>query len=132
MLGDCISQLCDQNLFVRFTKNKCLVVVDESEKSIMKGVRSPDNCYLLTLPATCLKIAVDEAELWHRKLGHVNYQSMKKVVFVGDLREILDLKAESWRLCEFEATMPQRQQSRTVWLSERIRLSRNIKSYVEC
>ena len=131
MLGDCISQLCDQNLFVRFTKNKCLVV-DESDKSVIMGVRSLNNCYLLTTPATCLKVGVYEAELWHRKLGHVNYQSMKKVVFVGDLRGILDLKAESWRLCEFEATMPQRQQSRTVWLSERIRLSRNIKSYVEC
>ena len=94
-----ISQLCDQNLLVRFTKNKCLVVVDESEKSIMKGVRSPDNCYLLTLPATCLKIAVDEAELWHRKLRHVNYRSMKKIVSVGALRGIPELKTDSWKLC---------------------------------
>ena len=33
-----ISQLCDQNLFVRFTKNSCLVV-DEFERSVMDGVR---------------------------------------------------------------------------------------------
>ena len=45
-----INQLCDQNLFVRFAKNKCLVV-DESEKSIMEGVRLPNKCYLLTPPA---------------------------------------------------------------------------------
>ena len=34
-----ISQLCDQNLFMRFTKNNCLDV-DESENSVMEGVRS--------------------------------------------------------------------------------------------
>ena len=93
-----ISQLCDQNFLVRFTKNKCLVV-DESEKSIMEGVRSPDNCYLLTPPATCLKISVDEAELWHHKLGHVNYRSMKKAVSVGALRGIPELKTDSWKFC---------------------------------
>ena len=92
-----ISQLCVQNLFVRFTKNSCLMV-DESEKSIVESVRSSDNCYLLTPPSTCLKAGDDEAELWHRKLRHVNYRSMKKAVLVGALSEIPYLKTKSWKL----------------------------------
>ena len=38
-----ICQLFDDNLFVRFTKKNCFVV-DDSEKSVMEGVRSSDNC----------------------------------------------------------------------------------------
>ena len=83
---------------MRFTKNNCLVV-DESENSVMEGVRLSDNCYLLTPPTTCLKAGDDEAELWHRKFGHVNYHSMKKAVSVGALRGIPDLKIDSWKLC---------------------------------
>ena len=89
-----ISQLCDQNLFVRFTKNNCLVV-DESEKSVMEGVRSSENYYLLTPPTTCLKAGEDEAELWYCKLEHVNYRSMKKAVSVGTLCGIPNLKTDS-------------------------------------
>ena len=79
---------------MRFTKNKCLVVY-ESKKSVMEDVRSSDNCYLLTPPTTCFKARVEEAELWRRNLGHVNYQSMKKVVSVEALRGIPDLKIDS-------------------------------------
>ena len=42
-----ISQLCDDNLFVRFTKDKCMVF-DQNQDQIMEGRRSFDNCYPLT------------------------------------------------------------------------------------
>ena len=43
-----ISQPCDDNLFVQFTKGSCLVT-NSSNSCIMKGKRSPDNCHLLTI-----------------------------------------------------------------------------------
>ena len=46
-----ISQLCDDNLFVQFTKGSCLVT-DNSNLCVMKGKKSSDNCYLLTLSRT--------------------------------------------------------------------------------
>ena len=39
-----VSQICDQDFMVLFLKGKCLVM-DESEKKHISGVRTLDNCY---------------------------------------------------------------------------------------
>ena len=41
-----ISQICDQDFIVLFSKGKCLVM-DESGKKLIGGVRTLDNCYRL-------------------------------------------------------------------------------------
>ena len=48
-----ISQLCNQDLFVKFTKDRC-IVLDQNQCRIMEGSRSIENCYLLASPYTCL------------------------------------------------------------------------------
>ena len=48
-----ISQLCNQDLFVKFIKDKC-IVINQDQHHIMEGNRSSDNCYLLASPNTCL------------------------------------------------------------------------------
>ena len=50
-----ISQLYEENLFVRFTKEKC-IVVDRNQYQIMEGRRSSDNYYLLT----CIRVGTRE------------------------------------------------------------------------
>ena len=42
-----ISQLCDENMFVRFTKDRC-ILHGQNQCNIMEGNRSSNNCYLLT------------------------------------------------------------------------------------
>ena len=39
--------LCDQNLFAKFTKDKCFVL-DQSDGCIMEGSGSSNNCYFLS------------------------------------------------------------------------------------
>ena len=39
-----ISQICDQDFMVPFSKGKCLVL-DESGKKFISGARTLDNCY---------------------------------------------------------------------------------------
>ena len=39
-----ISQICDEDFMVLFSKGKCLVM-DESRKKLISGVRTLDNCY---------------------------------------------------------------------------------------
>ena len=39
-----MSQICDQDFMVLFLKRKCLVM-DESRKKLISGVRTLDNCY---------------------------------------------------------------------------------------
>ena len=42
-----IGQLCEENLFVRFTNDKC-IVFDQNQCQIMEGRRCSEKCYLLT------------------------------------------------------------------------------------
>ena len=39
-----ISQICDQDFMMLFSKGKCLVM-NESGKELINGVRTLDNCY---------------------------------------------------------------------------------------
>nr|GEY43770.1 putative ribonuclease H-like domain-containing protein [Tanacetum cinerariifolium] len=55
-----ISQVCDQSHRVLFTGNECLV--------LSKDFPLPD------------PTSQDESNLWHRRLGHVNFRNMNKLV----------------------------------------------------
>ena len=59
-----ISQLCDQNLLMKFTKNTCKVFND-SQECVLEGASLVDNCYKLLQPHTCHKTSLDEIEIWH-------------------------------------------------------------------
>jgi len=93
-----ISQLCDQDLHVKFSKNKCLVF-NKSERCVMEGSRSSDNCYMLTFPVAFLKTSLDDTKLWHEKLGHLNYRNLRKIVNIGAVRGVPKLKPESNEVC---------------------------------
>jgi hypothetical protein len=50
----------------------------------MGGERTADNCYglpgLTTDPQIfCNKATIDDSELWHRRLGHLNFSDMLKI-----------------------------------------------------
>ena len=62
-----ISQICDQNFMVLFSKGKCLVM-NESGKKLINGVRTLDNCYGLVPNANivCNSICLPNEDLWHQ------------------------------------------------------------------
>ena len=61
-----ISQICDQDFMVLFSKGKCLVM-NESGKKLISGVRTLDNCYGLVPDAdiVCNSICLPNKDLWH-------------------------------------------------------------------
>jgi len=72
-----ISQFCDNDLVVQFSKKECNIV-DSSGKWLRGGERTADNCYglpsLTTDPQILYnKATIDDSELWHRRLGHLNF-----------------------------------------------------------
>nr|GEX23881.1 putative ribonuclease H-like domain-containing protein [Tanacetum cinerariifolium] len=88
-----VSQMCDKKNSVLFTESKCLVLspdfklIDESQ--VLLRVPRQNNMYSFDLKnvvpsgdLTCLfaKATIDESKLWHRKLGHVNFKTMNKLV----------------------------------------------------
>ena len=66
-----INQLCGDNLFVQFTKGSCLVT-NYSNLCVIKGKRSPENCYLLALLGTCYTTLINNSDIWYRRLGHIS------------------------------------------------------------
>ncbi|GKD16407.1 ribonuclease H-like domain-containing protein [Tanacetum coccineum] len=84
-----VSQICDKKHNVLFTDKECLILspkfkfVDE-DLVILRAPRKND-VYSLDLKniipsggVTCLvaKATKDEAVLWHRRLGHVNFKNI--------------------------------------------------------
>ena len=70
-----ISQICDQDFMVLFSKRKCLVM-DEFGKKLISGVRTLGNCYGL-VPDTnivCNNICLPNESLWHQRMGHTSYK----------------------------------------------------------
>ena len=75
-----ISQISDQDFMVLFSKRKCLVL-DESRKKLISGVRTLDNCYGLVLDAdiVCNNIRLPNEDLWHQRMGHASYKHLSIV-----------------------------------------------------
>jgi len=87
-----VSQICDKNIPVLFLSNECLFLKSNfsvPEDLIMMRAPRKNDTYLLDMNSkdsaatvTCLlsKASSSEAFLWHRKLGHVNFNNINKLV----------------------------------------------------
>ena len=75
-----ISQICDQDFMVLFSKEKCLVM-DESKKKLKSGVHTLDNYYGLVPDAdiVCNSIRLPNEDLWYQRIGHASYKHLSIV-----------------------------------------------------
>ncbi|XP_073271383.1 uncharacterized protein [Primulina huaijiensis] len=88
-----ISQLCDDNLHVKFDKHTC-EVFDETNMCIMTGTRSSDNCYQIGEERSCKHAQITELDLWHQKLGHANFKTLKNLSKYDAVRDLKKKTAE--------------------------------------
>ncbi|GJX76960.1 ribonuclease H-like domain-containing protein [Tanacetum coccineum] len=99
-----VSQICDKKNSVLFTDIECVVLSSDfkltDESHVLLKVPRKDNMYSVDLTnvvpqggLTCLfaKATPDESNLWHRRLGHVNFKTINKLV-KGNLVRGLPLK----------------------------------------
>ena len=91
-----ISQICDQDFMVLFSKGKCLVV-NESGKKLISGVRTLDNCYGLVSDANivCNSIHLPNKDLWHQWMGNASYKNLSIVSKHESMLGILKLSRMS-------------------------------------
>ncbi|GKB23808.1 ribonuclease H-like domain-containing protein [Tanacetum coccineum] len=88
-----VSQMCDKKNKVLFTDTKCLVLSPDfklpDENQVLLRVPRQNNMYSFnlenivpTIGLACLiaKATVDESNKWHRRLGHVNFKNLNKLV----------------------------------------------------
>ena len=88
-----INQICDKYFIVLFSKGKCLVM-DESGKNLISGVRTLDNCYELVPDAdiVCNSIRLPNEDLWHQRMGHASY---KHISIVSKHKSVLGISKPS-------------------------------------
>nr|GEV99953.1 ribonuclease H-like domain-containing protein [Tanacetum cinerariifolium] len=90
-----VSQMCDKKNSVLFTDTECIILSPEfklpDENQVLLRVPTENNMYNVDLKnivpsgdLTCLftKETLDESNLWHRRLGHINFKTMNKLVKV--------------------------------------------------
>ncbi|GJU90449.1 putative ribonuclease H-like domain-containing protein [Tanacetum coccineum] len=88
-----VSQMCDKKNNVLFTDTECVVLSPDfkllDENQVLLRVPRKNNMYSVDLKnvapsggLTCLftKATLDESNLWHRRLGHINFKTMNKLV----------------------------------------------------
>nr|GEY83284.1 putative ribonuclease H-like domain-containing protein [Tanacetum cinerariifolium] len=88
-----ISQICDKKNRVLFTDTECLMLSKDFKlpDEIMMVLRVPrkHNLYTINLNNLCSRgnlaclvahTSVDESVKWHRRMGHVNYKNMNRLV----------------------------------------------------
>ncbi|GJX31905.1 putative ribonuclease H-like domain-containing protein [Tanacetum coccineum] len=88
-----ISQMCDKKNYVLFTDTECLVLSPNfklpDENQILLKIPRNDNMYSFDMKniapkesLTCLvsKATLDESMLWHRRLGHISFKNINKLV----------------------------------------------------
>ncbi|ERM93380.1 hypothetical protein AMTR_s05704p00000690, partial [Amborella trichopoda] len=92
-----IGQLCDDNLSVSFTKTQCLVSSDGCV--VLTGNRTVDQCYAVCNTIVCNRTFLDKPDLWHYRLGHLNYRDLQRLVKLQAVRGIPDMKVSKERVC---------------------------------
>ncbi|GKC03827.1 putative ribonuclease H-like domain-containing protein [Tanacetum coccineum] len=88
-----VSHMCDKKNNVLFTETKCLILSPDlklpDENQVMLKIHRKDNMYSFDLKnvvpskgLTCLiaKATNDESNMWNRRLGHINFKTMNKLV----------------------------------------------------
>ncbi|GJS68955.1 putative ribonuclease H-like domain-containing protein [Tanacetum coccineum] len=88
-----VSQMCNKKNYVIFTDTECLVLSPNfklpDENQILLKIPRKDNMYSFdmknivpkeSLTYLIVKATLDESMLWHRRLGHINFKNINKLV----------------------------------------------------
>ncbi|GKB19709.1 putative ribonuclease H-like domain-containing protein [Tanacetum coccineum] len=107
-----VSQMCDKKNSVLFTDTGCFVLSPDfkltDESQVLLKVPRKNNMYNVDMKnivpkesLTCLvaKITLDESMLWHRRIGHVNFKTINKLVKENLMRCLPTKRFENDQTC---------------------------------
>ena len=66
-----VSQLCDEDLLVQFTKDKC-IIHNQNHRRIMEEERTSNNCYLLTSISIFMNKMLHDQGTWIQQFKYTN------------------------------------------------------------
>ncbi|GKC89556.1 putative ribonuclease H-like domain-containing protein, partial [Tanacetum coccineum] len=107
-----VSQMCDKKNSVLFTDTGCFVLSPDfklaNESQVLLKVPRKNNMYSVDMkniiPKECLtclvaKATLEESMLCHRRLGHVNFKTINKLVKDNLVRGLLSKRFENDQTC---------------------------------
>ncbi|GJY19795.1 putative ribonuclease H-like domain-containing protein [Tanacetum coccineum] len=107
-----VLQMCDKKNYVLFTDSECLVLSPNfklpDENQILLKIPRQDNMYSFDMKnivpkdsLTCLvaKATSEESMLWHRRLGHINFKNINKLVKENLVRDLPLKRFENDQTC---------------------------------
>ncbi|GJU28224.1 putative ribonuclease H-like domain-containing protein [Tanacetum coccineum] len=107
-----VTQMCDKKNSVLFTDTVCFVLSPDfklpDESQVLLKVPRKKNMYSVDMKniipkesLTCLvaKATLDESMLWHRRLGHVNFKTINKLVKENLVRGLPTKRFENNQTC---------------------------------
>ncbi|GJZ56625.1 putative ribonuclease H-like domain-containing protein [Tanacetum coccineum] len=107
-----VSQMCDKKNYVLFTDSECLVLSPDfklpDESQILLKIPRNENMYSFDMknivPKECLtclaaKATLYESMLWHRRLGHIKFKNINKLVKENIVRGLPLKRFENDQTC---------------------------------
>jgi hypothetical protein len=96
-----VSQMCDQGNEVVFRSNGCVVRELDTGETMIKGIRTPNNLYILKGgQQQCYLSKNDEHWLWHRRLGHLSFSQIRKACRFQVVRDLPDISIPENTICK--------------------------------
>ena len=83
-----VSQTCDQGKICIFYFEKCEITKKETGRIVGTAVRNSNNVYILENENQCHLSMVDESWLWHKMMGHLNFDNLVKVSKKEAMRDL--------------------------------------------
>lgn len=104
--------MCDKKNKVLFTNTECLVLSPNfklpNESQVLLVIPRKGNVYSVDMKnivpkknLTCLlaKATFDESMIWHRRLSHINFKTINKIVKDGLVRGLPQKRFENDQTC---------------------------------
>jgi len=96
-----VNQICDQGNEVIFQSNGCIVRELDTRETMIKGIRTPNNLYILKGgQQQCYLSKNDEHWLWNKILGHISFSQIKKACKYHIVRDVPDIRIPDNTICK--------------------------------
>jgi len=96
-----VSQMCDQGNEVIFQSNGCIVCELDTGETMIKGIRTPNNLYILKGgKQQCYLSKNDEHWLWHKRLQHLSFSQIRKACKYHAVHDLPDIRIPDNTICK--------------------------------
>jgi len=91
-----VGQMCDQGHIILFNSTNCEIRKGKYGKIVATASRAPNDIYVLDeATKACLLAKEDEIWLWHKRMGHINFDNIVSISKKEAVREMSKISKPS-------------------------------------